>query len=289
MDGPLAPPAQNPGPRDKGLPGQDEVSRFRSLIYGYYRAYGREFSWRKNITPYRVLVSEFMLQQTQVRRVEDYFGPFLERFPDFGILAAAPLREVLTRWQGLGYNRRAKHLWLAAEAVVDRFGGELPSEEEALRSLPGIGPYTAAAVRAFAFDLPAVVIDTNIRRIYIHFFFPEAEAVHDRDIVPLVEATMDTSSPREWYYALMDYGAVLAKWFPNPNRRSAHYAKQGPFENSNRQIRGKVLRWLTEHGNLEVAEGPRRLGVEAGRLQAVVDDLDKEGFLRREGGYLRLR
>ncbi|MFW5843639.1 MAG: A/G-specific adenine glycosylase, partial [Spirochaetota bacterium] len=163
-----------------------------------------------------------------------------------------------------------------------------PSEEEALRSLPGIGPYTAAAIRAFAFDLPAVVIDTNIRRIYIHFFFPEGESVHDRDIAPLVEETMDPASPREWYYALMDYGAVLAKWFPNPNRRSAHYAKQGPFENSNRQIRGKVLRWLTAHGSLEVAEGPRRLEVEAERLGEVVEDLAKEGFLRREGGRLAL-
>ncbi|MFP4430085.1 MAG: A/G-specific adenine glycosylase [Spirochaetaceae bacterium] len=265
-----------------------DIERFRALIYGYYRAYGREFPWRKNITPYRVLVSEFMLQQTQVRRVEDYFGAFLRQFPDFETLAAAPLREVLTRWQGLGYNRRAKHLRLAALGVVDRFGGELPSEEEALRSLPGIGPYTAAAIRAFAFDLPAVVIDTNIRRIYIHFFFPEGESVHDRDIAPLVEETMDPASPREWYYALMDYGAVLAKWFPNPNRRSAHYAKQGPFENSNRQIRGKVLRWLTAHGSLEVAEGPRRLEVEAERLGEVVEDLAKEGFLRREGGRLAL-
>jgi A/G-specific adenine glycosylase len=288
VDGPLSPPVRTPGPRENGLPGQEEVDRFRSLIYGYYRAYGREFSWRRNITPYRVLVSEFMLQQTQVSRVEDYFGAFLGRFPDFQTLAAAPLREVLTRWQGLGYNRRAKHLWLAAQEIVDRFGGELPCEEDALRSLPGIGPYTAAAVRAFAFDLPAVVVDTNIRRIYIHFFFPGAEAVHDRDIVPLVEATMDPASVREWYYALMDYGAVLAKWFPNPNRRSAHYAKQGPFENSNRQIRGKVLRWLTEHGTLEVAETPRRLGVEAERLNTVVEDLAKEGFLRREGDRLTL-
>ncbi len=265
-----------------------DIERFRALIYGYYRAYGRGFSWRKNITPYRVLVSEFMLQQTQVGRVEDYFGAFLERFSDFETLAAAPLREVLTRWQGLGYNRRAKHLRLAARGVVEAFGGELPCDEEALRSLPGIGPYTAAAVRAFAFDLPAVVIDTNIRRIYLHFFFPEAEGVYDRDIAPIVEATMDSASPRQWYYALMDYGAVLAKWFPNPNRRSAHYIKQGPFENSNRQIRGKVLRWLTEHGSLEVAEGPRSLEVEAGRFGAVVEGLTKEGFLRREGDRLTL-
>ncbi len=288
MDGPLRPPAQTPVSRDEGFPGQEEVDRFRALIYDYFRAYGREFTWRKNITPYRVLVSEFMLQQTQVARVEGSFGPFLQRFPSFEALAAAPLGEVLALWQGLGYNRRAKHLRLAAQAVVEDFGGELPTEEASLRTLPGIGPYTSAAIRAFAFDLPAVVIDTNIRRVYIHFFFPTAEVVHDREIEPIVEATLDHAGPRQWYYALMDYGAVLAKWFPNPNRRSAHYAKQAPFENSNRQIRGKVLRWLTEHGSLEVAEGPRRLEVDRERFRTVIDDLAGEGFLHYEGDRLRL-
>ena len=276
VDGPSA----NPTPA--------EIRRFRTLIYDYYRAYGRDFPWRQGVTPYKVFLSEFMLQQTQVSRVEGYFRRFLESFPEVGTLASASLAEVLTLWQGLGYNRRAKHLWLAAREVADRYGGKLPEHEEELRSLPGIGPYTAAAIRAFAFNIPAVVIDTNIRRIFIHFFFPGAESVHDREIVPIVEATMDRQAPREWYYALMDYGAILSKWFPNPNRRSAHYAKQSPFENSNRQIRGKILRWLTGNGELQVAEAPRRLDVEAERLEEVLDALEKEAFIRRTGDRVTL-
>ncbi len=265
-----------------------EVQRFQSLIYDYFRVYGRDFPWRRDITPYRVLLSEFMLQQTQVGRVKGYFDAFTGRFPTVQALAEAPLAAVITLWQGLGYNRRAKHLWRAARLVVDDFGGLVPSSEDELQSLPGVGPYTAAAIRAFAFDLPAVVLDTNIRRVYLHFFFPDDSEVHDREIRPVVARTMDPASPRRWYYALMDYGAVLARWFPNPNRRSAHYRTQSPFENSSRQIRGSVLRHLTIHGEMDVAEGPERLAVEPQRLADVLDDLEAEGFLRRDSGVIRL-
>ena len=262
--------------------------RFRSVIYDYFDAYGRDLPWRREITPYRIMVSEFMLQQTQVGRVEGYFSRFLELFPDIGALAAAQLRDVLTLWQGLGYNRRAKHLWMAARGIRERFAGKMPSDEADLLQLPGIGPYTAAAIRAFAFNLPAVVLDTNIRRIYLHFYFPGQEAVHDREILPLVERTMDREAPRRWYYALMDYGAILSRWFPNPNRRSAHYNKQSPFENSNRQIRGKILRWLTSEGELFVAEAPGRLDVESVRLQRVLEELESEGFLLLREGRITL-
>ena len=191
-------------------------------------------------------------------------------------------------FRSLGYNRRAKFLHRAAQSVVTEHGGVLPREPEVLVTLPGVGPNTAGSLAAFAYNLPVVFIETNIRRVFIHFFFRDEEEVHDRDIIPRVEQTLDREDPRTWYYALMDYGAMLAKWFPNANRRSAHYSRQSPFENSDRQIRGKLLRVLGEHGEVDAADLSGRLGFAAGRVDAVTAALEKEGFLLRENGRLRI-
>jgi A/G-specific adenine glycosylase len=260
---------------------------FRRLIRGFYESYGRPMPWRETRDPYRIFVSEIMLQQTQVSRVKEKYPELTERFPSFEALAAAELRDVLLAWQGLGYNRRAKFLHRAAQMIVTRHDGALPRDPSLLVDLPGVGPNTAGSLAAFAYNLPVVFIETNIRRVFIHFFFRDAEEVHDRDILPLVDQTLDREDPRTWYYALMDYGAMLAKWFPNANRRSAHYSRQSPFENSDRQIRGRLLRMLGEHGQVEAAALPDRLGFAAERVDAVTAALEREGFLVRENGRLR--
>jgi A/G-specific adenine glycosylase len=266
-----------------------DYESFRSLIREFYDHSGRPMPWRETRDPYRIFVSEIMLQQTQVPRVMQKYPEFLARFGDFHALAQAELREVLLAWQGLGYNRRAKFLHEAARRIVSHHGGELPREPEVLVTLPGVGPNTAGSLAAFAYNLPVVFIETNIRRVFIHFFFAEAGGIRDRDILPVVEATLDREDPRTWYYALMDYGAMLAKWFPNPNRRSAHYTRQSAFENSDRQIRGRLLRALGEREALSVAELPAVLGFSEERVASVVSALEKEGFIARRDGRVRIR
>lgn len=252
---------------------------FRDIVYDHYRKQGRSLPWRETRDPYAILVSEVMLQQTRVERVTEKFREFLARFPDVTALAAAPLQEVLACWQGLGYNRRAVSLKRCAEAVTERFGGQLPPSPEELRTLPGIGPYTAAAVAAFAFDLPTVFIETNIRSVFLHLLFPDAEKVHDRELLPLVAAALDREHPREWYSALMDYGAFLKREHPNPSRRSAHHVRQSPFNGSNRQLRGMILATLLERPGMTAGELAASLGREPSLVASLLERLETEGFL----------
>lgn len=220
------------------------VQEFREQIDTYYQANRRSFPWRETTDPYSIMVSEIMLQQTQTDRVVPKYRAFLTKFPNFAALAAATTAEVLTMWQGLGYNRRALALKRSAEQVVTEWKGHFPPDLEQLVTLPGIGKATASAILAFAFNQPVAFIETNIRRVYIHFFFEDAAEVSDKELMPLIAQTVDVTQPREWYYALMDYGAMLPKVLVNPNRRSAHYAKQSPFEGLRRQVRGKILKLL---------------------------------------------
>jgi len=206
---------------------------FQTIIFRFYNNFKRDFPFRNKITPYYVLVSEIMLQQTQTERVSDKFLEFIEKFPDFLTLSSAPLDEVLTTWQGLGYNRRAIALKKIAEIVINDYNGILPDSIETLKSFPQIGHNTASSIVTFAFDKPTVFVETNIRRVYIYFFFPGKNSVNDKEIIPILEKTMDKTNPREWYYALMDYGVMLKKTYPDLNKRSAHYRKQAPFKGSN--------------------------------------------------------
>lgn len=224
-----------------------------------------------------------MLQQTQVERVLQKYNLFLDRFPDFRTLAIASLKDVLAEWQGLGYNRRAIALQRTAQRVVAEYRGFLPDDVQTLMTLPGIGAATAGAVVAFAFRKPSVFVETNIRRVFIHFFFQRESRVTDREILPFVELTLDKPRVRAWYYALMDYGAALKTAEGNPNRRSAHYHRQSPFSDSDRQIRGMILRRLLEVESLSEESLVAQIGKDADRVKPIIRQLVEEGFLIRSG------
>lgn len=260
------------------------ISAFRKLVYDQYRRIGREgLPWRETSDPYRIFVSEMMLQQTQVPRVLEKYGPFLGEFPDIRTLSRAPLRDLLRSWSGLGYNRRALNLRSAALEMVRRFGGRVPRDRGDLLTLPGVGRATAGAVRAFAFGEAEPFVETNIRTVFLYHFFPDEERVPDASILRLVERTLDYDDPRSWYYALMDYGVWLKKRYPNPSRRSAHHARQGRFEGSHREARGRIVRALTE-SPLDGKGLEGRTGLDPGRLAHNLARLIDEGFVVREGG-----
>jgi A/G-specific adenine glycosylase len=283
-------------PFDPELADADERDRFRALVLENYAQGARSFPWRETRDPWAILVSEVMLQQTQTERVLPKYLAWMERYPIPAALASAPLDEALALWSGLGYNRRALALVRAAQEIA-RLPGGFPSTEEALLALPGVGSYTARAVLAFAFDIPSILIETNIRAVFLHHFFRDGDAVPDSRIAPLVEATLDREDPRTWYYALMDYGSRLKrslKAAANPGRRSAHYARQSPFADSNRRLRGAILKALA----VGVGAGPRRatrdqlaaiLPFSRERLDRAAAELVAEGFLAAEGSTLRLR
>lgn len=266
----------------------DAVSEFREIIWQYYHAHRREMAWRETTDPYAIFVSEVMLQQTQVARVSTKYPEFMAAFPDFASLAAAPLEKVLRVWQGMGYNRRAKMLRDAARQVMETFGGRLPETPEELATLPGIGPATAASIAAFAYNAPVVFIETNIRRVFIHFFFPAEDKVHDDRILPLVRQTLDWINPREWYYALMDYGAMLKQTVENPNRRSHGYTVQAAFDGSDRQIRGQVLRYLLKEGASPVDAVTAACGADEMRTRKIILKMVEERLLSEESGRLRI-
>ncbi len=260
------------------------IGSFRLLVYEIYEQEQRgDLPWRLTRDPYRIMVSEIMLQQTQVARVRTKYEEFLSKFPDTASLAAASLQEVLTAWQGLGYNRRGKALKQAAEEIVQQFGGTLPQTPEELRTLPGIGPYTAGAIAAFAFDRPEIFIETNIRTLFLHLFFADRQGVHDKEILPLIRLTLDHDRPREWYYALMDYGALLKKERTNPGRRSAHHLRQSPFKGSNREVRSRILKTILAKGTATEQEIVDELAGDL-RITKNLKELEREGFIVRKGG-----
>jgi A/G-specific adenine glycosylase len=263
-----------------------DVQSFQKLVYGYYRKHGRDLPWRRTKNPYRIFVSEIMLQQTQVDRVLKKYTAFIETFPGVRELSKAPLEAVLREWRGLGYNRRCLYLKQSAAIIEGKFGGKIPNRYEDLLALPGIGRSTASSILAFGFEIPTVFIETNIRSLFIHFFFPGQTAVGDSDIYPLVEKTLDIKNPRRWYYALMDYGSALKRCIGSLNSRSTQYTRQSRFKGSKREVRGRVLRVLLDTPGLREHELVKKAGKDSSLVDEVITELVREGFIiKKKGGY----
>ena len=258
---------------------------FRDTVYRFYARNKRVFPWRTNPTSYRVLVSEIMLQQTQADRVVPKFNQFIAQFPTIKKLADANRRTVLAAWQGLGYNRRAVMLHRLAQEIISNYRGRLPRAHEQLRTLSGIGPYTASAIRVFAFNLDDVLIETNIRSVYIDYFFPRAKKVDDKKILPLIAETLDRRNSRRWYSALMDYGAYLKQTKENPSRRSRSYVRQQSFTNSNRQIRGRVVAALVAGEKLTLNRLIKKVVQPKSRVIRALGQLIDEGLIEARGRY----
>ncbi len=221
-------------------------------VLGYYATHRRILVWREHINPYWILVSEVMLQQTNVSRVTVMFPEFVRKFPTMKRLADAHLREVMSAWQGMGYNRRARYLHETARVIMRDHRGIVPDDSHILVTYPGIGDATAHSIVCFAYDKPVSFVETNIRSVLLHHLYDGVSHVSDRDLMTHIDALQEkiqqrgNISHRDWYYALMDYGSHLKKIVDNPNRRSKHYVKQKKFEGSDRQIRGMLIRQYLE-------------------------------------------
>jgi A/G-specific adenine glycosylase len=288
-----------------------ENSVFQQQLQQYYVKHRRELPWRTPaleldendwLDPYLILLSEMMLQQTQVSRVVPKYERFIKELPTIAALASAPLSLVLELWSGLGYNRRAKYLHDAAKTLVDM---SLPWHPADLISLKGIGPNTAGAICVYAFNQPHIFIETNIRSVYLYHFSKlreeeygsdftagldpavkdeELSPILDRELIPLINKSLDHTNPREWYWALMDYGAYLKRTRPNPSRSSAHYTRQSAFTGSQRQLRGQVVRYLLAVRSTSKAQLANEFPDE--RLEGVLNALVREGLFTVKGTTL---
>ena len=284
-----------------------------SALLAWYEPRRAAFPWRVGAGAYGVLVSEVMLQQTQVSRVVPAWTRFMAEFPDPAALAAAPLADVLRAWKGLGYNRRAAALWRAAGVIVAEHGGEVPGDPAALRRLPGVGAYTAAAVAACAFGVPVAAVDTNLRRVVARVRLGcSPEEAGEAELRAAAAGWVDRGDPGAWNQALMDLGREVCRAVPRcascPLRRACRFRhatgtgraraarRQAPFEGSSRQLRGRIIDALRDAPSLTVAELAGRWGEPPSRVAGAVGALAAEGLVRagpaalagRPGGRVRL-
>lgn len=262
------------------------VRDFQELIWQKGSELYRDMPWRQDTRPYYVLVSEIMLQQTQVERVVPKFEAFIEHFPTTQALAAAPLADVLGLWSGLGYNRRAKFLHEAAKMIEYDFDGVIPDTKEQLIRLPGVGENTAGALLAYSFNTPAIFIETNVRTVYFYHFFEGAATVNDKELRELVAQTIDTEHPREWYWAIMDYGWFLKRQGAGQLTKSHHYKKQSALKGSVREVRGQIVKVLTSAAYSEVQLRDELVADE--RFAAALEGLKRDGLVVEQDGQLLL-
>lgn len=286
------------------------VGEVRESLIEWYEADHREFPWRRTDDAYEILVSEVMSQQTQLERVEEAWGEFLERWPDPESLAAADRSEVVGFWtdHSLGYNNRAKYLHEAARQVEEEFDGEFPEDPEGLQELQGVGPYTGNAVASFAFNNGNAVVDTNVKRVlYRAFDVPDDDAAFEE----VAGELMPAGESRVWNNAIMELGGVACRKTPRCDEAGCPFQEwcsayatgdftapdvptQPTFEGSRRQKRGRAIRVLKEYEELPLDELGPRVRVDYGEdseewLRGLVSDLADDGLVEIEGNRVRLR
>jgi A/G-specific adenine glycosylase len=264
------------------------LKKFQQFVLDWYKKNKRDLPWRRTDNPYHIWVSEIMLQQTQVARVIPKYEAFLKRFPTAQKLAKAELKDVLILWQGLGYNRRGKFLYLGAKYVVENLKGVIPQSQKELQNIPGIGPYIGGAISAFAYNQPAVFIETNIRTVFIHHFFKDSKSVHDKEIMTLIEKTLPRTKAHTWYSALMDYGTYLKSNGFSHNAKSKHYTKQSKFEGSFRQLRANILKKVLEKPQTEKQLQSFLKDKNKTEIQKALQLLVKEKMIQKEKGKYQI-
>ena len=270
------------------LDSNEGIRRFQAYIYDRANVCYRDLPWRRTKNPYAILISEVMLQQTQATRVIPKFEAWIKTFPTLRSLAKADISQVLALWSGLGYNRRALAVHSAAIELVKRFEGKVPAKEEDLIRLPGIGKYTSRAILTFAFDIPTVFLETNVRTVLIKHLFPESIDVPDSSMYPIAEAILDRESPARWYNALMDYGADLKRLNENHGNKAKAYGRQSPFSTSFRRIRGEMLKKAISEGLCDIDSFYATMPFSLEDVETCAKTLAKEGFLVYEGRSFRL-
>jgi A/G-specific adenine glycosylase len=236
------------------IPSKITKKKFNKNILKFYTTHKRNLLWREEINGYYILLSEFMLQQTQVNRVIDYFNRFIKAFPTIESLAAGTFFEVIELWQGLGYNRRAKYLHEAAQEIVASYQGIIPKDYKKLLAIKGIGEYTAQAIVTYTYNIPLIFIETNIRTVFlllhkntINKKKNKKNKIEEKIFATHISHFIDKENPRLWYYALMDFGTFLKKKNRDKHiQQAASFTKQSTFKNSFRQLRGKIIKYFIE-------------------------------------------
>lgn len=262
-----------------------QIKRLRRKLLGWFAKNRAPFLWRRRPTPYRVLVAEVMLQQTQAERVAGKYRQFLRRYPTVTALAKARTDELLALWSGLGYNRRALYLRACAQAVLQQHGGRLPVPYAQLVALPGVGPYTARAINVFARNRDEVCVDTNVRRVLMHELgLPMGTTVQQIEVVAL--QVLPKGRSREWHSALMDYGRLVATARRTGVRPLGHRPER--FLGSRRWYRGKTLQTLVTKREVSVRQLARALDLAIPKVEHILGTLQHDGLVRRAGARVLL-
>ncbi|MFW9929475.1 MAG: Fe-S cluster assembly protein HesB [Candidatus Thorarchaeota archaeon] len=255
---------------------ENSISTFQNKIFSWWRNNKRSFPWRETTDPYKIMISEIMLQQTQTTRVIEKYLAFIQKFPTFDSLASAPPADVLSLWSGLGYNRRALWLQQASQKIISL--GYFPRTPENLRKLKGIGSYTSRSILIFAFNFDIATVDTNIRRIFINENFA-TESTSEKEMLMIAYKLLPKGKARDWHNALMDYGSLV---MTSTRTGIKSKNKQPTFIGSSREYRGKVIKHLNEIGKASLEELFGISNLERESTEKIIKSLIKDGLIIKE-------